>query len=88
MAQAQFLDTLNPRYVDVAIVFSAALSLFLELALIRWQSSVLQFLAFYKNFSLLACFAGLGWAMRWLRARACRWCWWPHSWPYSSASCS
>ena len=60
VAQAQFLDTLNPRYVDVAIVFSAALSLFLELALIRWQSSVLQFLAFYKNFSLLACFAGLG----------------------------
>jgi SAM-dependent methyltransferase len=59
-AQAQFLDTLDPRYVDVAIFFSAALSLFLELALIRWQSSVLQFLAFYKNFSLLACFAGLG----------------------------
>jgi spermidine synthase len=60
VAQAQFLDTLNPRYVDVLIFFSAALSLFLELALIRWQSSVLQFLAFYKNFSLLACFAGLG----------------------------
>lgn len=60
VAQAQFLDTLDLRYVDLAILFSAALSLFLELALIRWQSSVLQFLAFYKNFSLLACFAGLG----------------------------
>ena len=60
IAQAQFLDTLDLRYVDLAILFSAALSLFLELALIRWQSSVLQFLAFYKNFSLLACFAGLG----------------------------
>ena len=60
VAQTQFLDTINLRYVDVAISFSAALSLFLELALIRWQSSVLQFLAFYKNFSLLACFAGLG----------------------------
>jgi hypothetical protein len=59
-AQTQFLDTLDSRYVDVAIAFSAALSLFLELALIRWQSSVLEFLAFYKNFSLLACFAGLG----------------------------
>ena len=58
--QARFLDTFDLRYVDVAIVFSAALSLFLELALIRWQSSVLEFLAFYKNFSLLACFAGLG----------------------------
>jgi hypothetical protein len=60
IAQAQFLDALDLRYVDLAILFSAALSLFLELALIRWQSSVLQFLAFYKNFSLLACFAGLG----------------------------
>jgi Spermine/spermidine synthase domain len=59
-AQAQYLDKLESRYVDPAIVFSAGLSLFLELALIRWQSSVLIFLAFYKNFSLLACFAGLG----------------------------
>ena len=59
-AQTQFLDTIDSRYIDVAIALSAALSLFLELALIRWQSSVLEFLAFYKNFSLLACFAGLG----------------------------
>src|SRR5215467_1841544 len=60
LAQTHFLDTLDLRNVDLAIAFSAALSLFLELALIRWQSSVLEFLAFYKNFSLLACFAGLG----------------------------
>src|SRR5499427_6264454 len=60
MAQTHFLDSLDSRYVDLAIAASAALSLFLELALIRWQSSVLEFLAFYKNFSLLACFAGLG----------------------------
>jgi spermidine synthase len=59
-AQTQFLDTLDMRYVDLAIATAAALSLFLELAIIRWQSSVLEFLAFYKNFSLLACFAGLG----------------------------
>jgi hypothetical protein len=58
--QRHFLDTLDPRYIDMAIAVSAAISLFLELALIRWQSSVLEFLAFYKNFSLLACFAGLG----------------------------
>jgi SAM-dependent methyltransferase len=60
LQQAAFLDTFDPKYVDLAIVVSAALSLFMELALIRWQSSVLEFLAFYKNFSLLACFAGLG----------------------------
>ncbi len=59
-AQARFLDTLNAKYADAAILFSAALSLFIELGIIRWQSSVLPFFAFYKNFSLLACFMGLG----------------------------
>ena len=60
LAQARFLDTLNAKYADAAILFSAALSLFVELGIIRWQSSVLPFFAFYKNFSLLACFVGLG----------------------------
>jgi len=59
-AQAKFLDTLNAKHVDAAILFSAALSLFLELGIIRWQSSIFPFFAFYKNFSLLACFMGLG----------------------------
>ena len=60
LEQAQFLDRFAPKYVDLAIVISATLSLFLELAIIQWQSSVLEFFAFYKNFSLLACFVGLG----------------------------
>lgn len=60
VAQARFLDGLNGWRADAAIIFSAGLSLFVELAIIRWQSSVLPFLAFYKNFSLLACFVGLG----------------------------
>jgi len=59
-SQARFLDTLNAKYADAAILFSAALSLLLELCIIRWQSSILPFFAFYKNFSLLACFVGLG----------------------------
>src|ERR1039457_26322 len=59
-AQARFLDTLNAKCADGAILFSAALSLFLELGIIRWQSSILPLFAFYKNFSLLACFVGLG----------------------------
>lgn len=60
LAQAQFLDSIAVKNVNVAILFSAALSLFLELAIIRWQSSIFEFFAFYKNFSLLACFLGLG----------------------------
>ncbi len=58
--QAEFLLRLPDRYVGLAIFISAAVSLFLELAIIRWQASVLALFAFYKNFSLLACFTGLG----------------------------
>ena len=58
--QAAFLETLSGRFLSVAIVASAALSLFLELAVIRWQGTIFEFFAFYKNYGLLACFAGLG----------------------------
>ena len=58
--QAEFLDSIPDRYVGVAIFTSAALSLFLELSIIRWQATVFPLFALYKNFSLLACFAGLG----------------------------
>ena len=58
--QAVFLRSFPDRYVRLAIFGSAALSLFLEMAMIRWQSTVFPFFAFYKNFSLLSCFAGLG----------------------------
>ena len=58
--QSSYLDAYPDPYVDFAIFLSAALSLFLELSLIRWQSSMFPFFAFYKNFALLSCFAGLG----------------------------
>jgi len=58
--QAEFLHAIPERYVGIAIFASAALSLFLELSIIRWQATVFELFAFYKNFSLLACFAGLG----------------------------
>ena len=60
VSQTRFFDELPMRWVDVAIFGSAALSLFLELAVIRWQGTVFEFFAFYKNFTLLSCFAGLG----------------------------
>lgn len=60
MEQAEFLKTFPERYVGLGIFASAALSLFLELSVIRWQATVFPFLAFYKNISMLACFAGLG----------------------------
>jgi spermidine synthase len=58
--QAEFIDGLPLKYIWHWIFASAALSLLLELAMIRWQSSSIDFLAFFKNFGLFACFAGLG----------------------------
>jgi spermidine synthase len=58
--QAAFLEGMPDSYLAVAIVASAALSLLLELAIIRWHGTVFEFFAFYKNYGLLACFAGLG----------------------------
>jgi len=59
--QAVFLTEVLPeRWVGLAIFASAALSLFMELAIIRWQATVFPFFSFYKNLSLLSCFAGLG----------------------------
>jgi hypothetical protein len=58
--QAAFLDTISGPFLSIAIAGSAALSLLLELAIIRWQGTIFEFFAFYKNYGLLACFAGLG----------------------------
>jgi len=58
--QAEFLESISVRFIPLAIVAAAALSLFVELAVIRWQGTVFEFFAFYKNYGLLACFAGLG----------------------------
>ena len=58
--QVAFLESISDRFVPVAIVASAGLSLFLELAVIRWQGTIFEFFAFYKNYGLLACVAGLG----------------------------
>jgi hypothetical protein len=59
-AQVLRVELLPERWLNLAIGGAAALSLFLELAMIRWQASVFPFFAFYTNFGLLACFAGLG----------------------------
>jgi spermidine synthase len=58
--QARALDRLPESRLDAAILASAAASLFLEMAVIRWQGSVFELFALYKNIGLLACFAGLG----------------------------
>lgn len=58
--QGELLDSLPDHYTAWAIIGTASLSLFLELVVIRWLGTVYPFFAFYKNFTLLACFGGLG----------------------------
>ena len=43
-----------------SIVLVTMLSLLLELVMIRWLASVFPVYSFYKNFTMLACFLGLG----------------------------
>ncbi|MCC7528951.1 MAG: hypothetical protein IT342_10540 [Candidatus Melainabacteria bacterium] len=56
----KFVESLSPGKLALAIAISAALGLLLELSLIRWQGTLFLVFAYYKNFSLLSCFAGLG----------------------------
>ncbi len=58
--QAQFLDDLSPSTKARLLILATALSLFLELSIIRWHSTVFPILALFKNISLLSCFCGLG----------------------------
>ena len=58
--QALWLDGFTGRSRAVLIAASAALSLFVEMTLIRWQGEAVPVFAFYKNYSLLVCFVGLG----------------------------
>ncbi len=58
--QRAWTRALPERWVGAAILASAGLSLALELSIIRWQGTVFELFGFYKNFGLLACFAGLG----------------------------
>jgi hypothetical protein len=47
------------------LFLSSALSLFLELLLIRYSSIEIHILAYFKNLALMACFLGLGLGFAW-----------------------
>src|SRR4249919_3418900 len=64
-AQADFRLGERPR-----LVLASFLMLFAELALIRWVSAYVVYVAYFTNFILLASFLGIG--VGFLRARAAR----------------
>jgi spermidine synthase len=57
---ASWSDNASPQMLRASLITAAGLSLFLELVLIRWEASLFVVFALYKNFTLLACFCGLG----------------------------
>ena len=54
------VDALPPRYDWLWIALAAGVGLYLELVVVRFHASCFQLFAFFKNFSLLSCFLGLG----------------------------
>ncbi len=53
-------NKIKKKNLLLKIILATALSLFLELSIIRIQSSYLHFFSFLKNISLISCFLGLG----------------------------
>jgi spermidine synthase len=54
------VDALPARYDWLWIALAAGVGLYLELVIVRFHASCFQLFAFFKNFSLLSCFLGLG----------------------------
>ena len=71
--EARFEDASTTHKLRL-IVLVTMLSLLLELVMIRWLASVFPVFSFFKNFTLLACFLGLGAGYAVRSAAHRRWC--------------
>ncbi|HZT81075.1 MAG TPA: hypothetical protein VFA26_12665, partial [Gemmataceae bacterium] len=54
------LDQISPRWTRLAIFLASALTLYVEMVMVRWHASCFHAFAIFKNVSLLSCFLGLG----------------------------
>lgn len=57
---ADALERLPPNWTRAAVLTASALTLYLELVLVRWHATCFHAFAIFKNVSLLSCFLGLG----------------------------
>jgi spermidine synthase len=58
--QTEIVDQFKGKPLKALLITVVAVSLFVELMLIRWHGSAFQIFGFFKNITLLACFLGLG----------------------------
>lgn len=57
---SSYIDNLSPSWTKLAIFLASALTLYVELVMVRWHASCFHAFAIFKNVSLLSCFLGLG----------------------------
>jgi spermidine synthase len=58
--QSQFIDEIPTWWNRAAIFAASALTLYVEMVMVRWHASCFHAFAIFKNVSLLSCFLGLG----------------------------
>jgi hypothetical protein len=54
------LDQIPQSWVRAAVLAASAVSLYVEMVMVRWHASCFHAFAIFKNVSLLSCFLGLG----------------------------
>jgi spermidine synthase len=59
-SHSAFIDTIPPTWARVAVFSASALTLYVEMVMVRWHASCFHAFAIFKNVSLLSCFLGLG----------------------------
>jgi len=57
---SDFIDSIPPRWNKAAIFLASALTLYVEMVMVRWHATCFHAFAIFKNVSLLSCFLGLG----------------------------
>jgi len=57
---SNYIDNLPARWARLAIFVASALTLYVEMVMVRWHASCFHAFAIFKNVSLLSCFLGLG----------------------------
>jgi len=57
---AGFIEAIANRWPRAAVLVASALTLYVEMVMVRWHATCFHAFAIFKNVSLLSCFLGLG----------------------------
>src|SRR4051794_11358595 len=59
-SHSDYVEQIPENWVRAAIVLASALTLYVEMVMVRWHATCFHAFAIFKNVSLLSCFLGLG----------------------------